>query len=74
MILTIPQTVVLTIHQTMDEVFVELPTLSISAFIKANLLSIPFFNETRITNPIVKKPIVIQNNKSSFIPPLRIHF
>ena len=54
------------IHQIMDLAFFELSSSSIFAFIKASLLSIPFFIEVRTTNPIIMKPIVIQSNKSTF--------
>jgi len=65
-ILTNPQAVVLTIHHIMDLAFIEFSVSSIFAFIKASLLSNPFFIEVRTTNPIIMKPIVIQSNKSTF--------
>jgi len=69
-ILTIPQAVVLHIHQITDLAFDEFPSSSIFAFIKATLLSIPFFIEIRTTNPIVMKPIVTQSSRSTFTLPL----
>ena len=61
-----PQATVLHIHQITDLAFNEFPSSSILAFIKATLLSIPFFIETRTTNPVIMKPIVIHNTKSTF--------
>ncbi len=68
-----PQTVVPTIHQTMD--LVELFLLSIFLIIKVSLLSIFFFIEARTINPIIMKPTVIQSNKSNFlIHPLFVNY
>lgn len=59
------QAVELHIHQITD-----LALNEFSSFIKATLLSIPFFMEVRTINPIIMKPIVIQSNRSIFTRPL----
>lgn len=68
--LTIPQRTDPHIHQIigLGEIC-SLSLLSSFSIIKASFLSIPFFIETRTTNPIMMKPTVIQSNEFIFTPP-----
>ena len=68
-ILTTPQTVAPTIHQTTGLVEIcLLSLLSLFSIIKATFLSILFFIEARTTIPIMMKPTVTQGNKSILTP------